>query len=57
MNKYMFYLETENGARIEWRGLSQRTAIMMYNLTYKANMMQNLKRFGWEEIKEVDYHV
>ena len=53
MNKYMFYVETENGARIEWRGLSQRTAVMMYNMTYKAN--QNLKRFGWEEIKEVDY--
>jgi hypothetical protein len=60
MNTYMFYVETEDGARIEWRGLSQRTAIMMYNLTTKNTRTRHgrdLKRYGWEEIKEVDYHV
>jgi len=49
MNTYMFYVETKDGSRIEWSGLSQRTAVMMYNMTYKAyKAKQNLKCFGWE---------
>lgn len=47
MAKYLFYLETDGGERIEWRNLSQRAAVMLYNMTYKSN--QNLKCFGWEE--------
>ena len=52
MNTYMFYVETAEGERIEWRGLSQRTATMMYNLTLRKRRSGDLKGFGWEVIKE-----
>ena len=55
--KYMFYLETDGGERIEWRNLPRRTALMLYNLTYKSRGGPNMKRFGWGEIKEVDVNV
>ena len=60
MNKWMFYLETENGARIEWRGLSQSTATTMYNITLEhlrithSYKEQHPRCFGCEKIKEVD---
>ena len=55
MDKYVFYIEVENGAGgvdvVEWTNLTERTAKMMYNATRKnCHYLHNpLHSFGWEK--------
>ena len=48
--RYVFYVETVDGAALEWRGLTIAQAKNMNAYTRK-NTPDNVKRFGWEETK------
>ena len=50
MDKYRFYVEI-NGELVEWTNLTERTAKMMYNTTYKNCRMlrEHDLNFGWEK--------
>lgn len=43
---YTFWLETDSGERLYWRGLNLRQAKEMYARTDKRTP-DNLKRWGW----------
>ena len=53
--KYTFWIEAENDAQsspspttiVEWRNLTKRTALMMYNATARNCRTNELKRYGW----------
>jgi len=47
MTVYLFFIETDDGERTEWRGLTGKQARDMYALTEKRQPY-NVKRFGWE---------
>lgn len=47
---YVFWLETNDGERIEWRRLSKSRAEAMYSATDRW-MPENVKRYGWEKAK------
>ena len=44
--RYKFWLETDEGQRVEWRSLSERQARDMYNRT-RASHPDNVRLFGW----------
>ena len=47
---YTFWLEFEDGRRLEWNGLTQRQAIAMYQHTDKnLSIHTPVKRYGWKE--------
>lgn len=50
MSSYLFWVETIEGERIEWRGLSARQAKSMYASTEKR-VPDSVRSFGWEEAK------
>ena len=43
---YTFYIETLSGERVEWTGLTRRTAVMLHNMTC-PNTSPDLKGYGW----------
>lgn len=47
---YLFYIETDEGLRIEWNSLTEDEAKKMYRTT-STSMPKGVKRFGWEELK------
>ena len=47
---YYFWIETQSGERMEWRGLIKRQAGIMYACTSRRTPDQ-INRFGWEEAK------
>lgn len=48
--RYTFYVETLDGAEVQWCGLTIAQAKAMNAYTRK-NTPANVKRFGWEEVK------
>ena len=50
-SKYMFFIELEEGEVVEWRGLTLAKAKQM-NACTSQTYPGNVKRFGWELIKE-----
>lgn len=47
--KFLFYITTKEGERIEWRGLSKKDALLMYNTTDKTRWESVMRGFGWRE--------
>lgn len=47
MKTYTFFIETEDGERTEWRGLTLKQARDMNAFTHKR-IPVNVKCFGWE---------
>jgi hypothetical protein len=49
-NKFNFYIETEDGVRVEWRNLTRRQAQSMHAWTENnsVGVSASLKRYGWE---------
>lgn len=48
MKYYVFWIETDSGERTEWRGLTAKQAMTMYEAT--SNRTPNsVRRFGWGE--------
>lgn len=47
---YYFWIETYEGGHTYWRHLTKAEAKAMYSATDK-HTPENVKRFGWEEIK------
>jgi hypothetical protein len=50
VSRYRFYIETEDGQTIEWRGLTDRMAKAMYTQT-DNHTPSNVKAYGWEVIE------
>jgi len=50
MKSYRFYIETNDGEHTEWLRLTRLQAMGMYRNT-AASTPDNVKRFGWEEVK------
>jgi hypothetical protein len=48
--KFLFYIETLSGERVEWAGLTIHKAKQMHSHTAKHEPI-NLKSFGWRETK------
>ena len=46
MPLYSFWIETESGERTEWRCLTAKQALSMYNATDKR-LPHNVVRYGW----------
>lgn len=48
---YTFYVELEDGQRIEWSGLTQRQAMSMYRFTANNISVYSapVKGYGWSE--------
>jgi len=46
----VFYIETLNGERVEWAGLTIHKAKQMHSHTAKHEPT-NMKSFGWRETK------
>lgn len=47
---YTFYVELEDGQRLEWTGLTQRQAMSMYRLTANnISLNTSVKGYGWNE--------
>jgi hypothetical protein len=46
-DKYRFYIETPDGAEVEWCGLTKKQARDMYAYT-NAHQPHNVTRSGWE---------
>lgn len=45
--KYMFWLYTNNGERIEWKGLTMAEAKQMYKMT-TGYCRGGVAEYGWE---------
>lgn len=43
---YTFHIETRDGSRVEWHGLTLTQAKRMYALTEQC-IPDNVTRFGW----------
>lgn len=50
MTYYRYWLETEDGLRLEWNHLTGHQALTMYKATEIRGDFK-IKRYGWEEIK------
>ena len=46
---FLFYIEREDGVRIEWTHLTRADAIKMNRITEKS-VDHTVKRFGWKEM-------
>ena len=53
--KYLFYIETDRGNRMEWINLTKKEALIFNSMTnhWFDTDLHNSKitRFGWEEIR------
>jgi len=50
MKYYVFWIETDSGERTEWRGLTAKQAMTMYESTNNRTPY-SVRRYGWEEAK------
>jgi hypothetical protein len=48
---YSFWIETDTGEYLQWRGLTKTVAQRMYATTNKSTP-DNLRRWGWEDHTE-----
>ena len=46
---YRFYIDTNDGERVEWAGLTKKQARDMYAYT-NAHQPHNVVRCGWEQV-------
>lgn len=46
---YRFYIDTNDGERVEWAGLTKKQARDMYAYT-DAHQPHNVVRCGWEQV-------
>ena len=49
MTYYRYWLETEDGVRLEWNFLTGHQALTMYNATMVRGD-HKIKRYGWGEV-------
>jgi hypothetical protein len=48
--RFLFFIETQDGKKVEWRDLTKTKARQMYSYTDKSQP-SNVARYGWEEVK------
>lgn len=57
--RYLFYIETKHGNRMEWTNLTKQEALVFNTMTNKlfdTELNNKITRFGWEEIRHETRH-